>query len=220
MPDLSAFGFSGTPAAGAPVPIARLIDTGAYLKASNPAGLADTALVGIAEYTNGNYLSKDTVFQRFAHPAVGSLGARSADPDLFVAQPGGSFRQYFAKESAGAPVRPFVMEGALHPSLEAATGAPPGFGGWFLDDKIHEAYARKLLPRAVAYSTALLDYFFRGKLDVDVMPDAVDPTLVRVEGKNASPETLDGGTLSLYADVAVTDAAGVTRFLRQPATAG
>ncbi len=219
MPDLSAFSFSGTPAAGAPVPIARLIDTGAYLKAGNPAGLADTALVGIAEYTNGNYLSKDTVFQRFAHPAVGSLGPRSADPDLFVAQPDGSFQQYFAKETAGAPVRPFVMEGALHQSLQAATGLPPGFGGWSLDDKIHEAYARKLLPRAVAYSTALLDYFFRGKLDVDVVPDAVDPTLVRIEGKNASPETLDGGTLSLYADVAVTDPAGVTRFVRQPAIA-
>src|SRR5216683_358814 len=219
MPDLSAFNFSDAPVAGATLPITRLIDTGTYRNASNPAGLADTALVGIAEYTNGNYLSKDTVFQRFAHPAVGSLGARSAEPDLFVAQPDGGFRQYFAKETAGAPVRPFVTEGPLHQSLQAATGLPPGFGGWFLDDKIHEAYARKLLPRAVGYSTALLDYFFRGKLDVDVMPDAVDPTLVRIEGKNASPETLDGGTLSLYADVAVTDAAGVTRFLRQPATA-
>jgi hypothetical protein len=41
---------------------------------------------------------------------------------------------------------------------------------------------------------------------------------VRIEGTNASPEALDGGTLGLYADVAVTDAAGVTRFVRQPAT--
>jgi hypothetical protein len=219
MPDLSAFSFSGTPVSEAPVPIARLLDTGGFRAASNPAGLADTALVGIAEYTNGNYLSKDTVFRRFAHPAVSSLGPRSADPDLFVAQPGGGFRQYFAKETAGAPVRPFVMEGPLHQSLQAVTGLPPGFGGWFFDDKIHEAYARKLLPRAVAYSTALLDYFFRGKLDVDVVPDAVDPTLVRIEGKNASPEMLDGGTLSLYADVAMPDPAGVTRFVRQPATA-
>src|SRR2546422_261501 len=219
MPDLSAFNFSDAPVAGATLPITRLIDTGAYLAASNPAVLADTALVGIAEYTNGNYLTKDTVFQRFAHPAVGSLGARSADPDLFVVQPDGGFRQYFAKETAGAPVRPFVMEGPLHQSLQAVTGLPPGFGGWFFDDKIHEPYARKLLPRAVAYSTALLDYFFRGKLDVDVVPDAVDPTLVRIEGTNASPETLDGGTLSLYADVAVTDPAGVTQFVRQPATA-
>src|SRR2546422_1128164 len=219
MPDLSAFNFSDAPVAGATLPITRLIDAGAYRSASNPAVLADTALVGIAEYTNGNFLSKDTVFQRFAHPAVGSLGARSADPDLFVAQPDGGFRQYFAKETAGAPVRPFVMEGPLHQSLQTVTGLPPGFGGWFFDDKIHEAYARKLLPRAVAYSTALLDYFFRGKLDGDVMPDAVDPPLVRIEGKNASPETLDGGTLSLYADVAVTDPAGVTQFVRQPATA-
>src|SRR6266849_3577908 len=219
MSDLAAFTFSDTPVEGAPVPFTRLLDTGSYRMASNPAALTDTALVGIAEYTNGNYLSKDTVFQRFTHPAVSSLGPRSADLDLFVAQPGGGFRQYFAKETAGAPVRPFVMEGPLHSSLQAATGLPPGFGGWFLDDTIHQAYARKLLPRAVAYSTALLDYFFRGKLDVDVMPDAVDPTLVRIEGKNASPETLGGGTLSLYADVAVTDPAGVTRFVRQPATA-
>ncbi len=218
MPDLSAFNFSGTPVAGAPVPIARLIDTGAYRLTPNPSALGDGAMVGIAEYTNGNYLSTDTVFRRFTHPAVSSLGPRSADPDLFVAQPGGSFRQYFAKETAGAPVRPFVMEGPLHQSLQAATGLPPGFGGWFLDDKVHEAYARKLLPRAVAYSTALLDYFFRGKLDVDVVPDAVDPTLVRIAGKNASPERLDGGTLHLYADVAVTDPAGVTRLVRQPAT--
>src|SRR5439155_16121860 len=87
------------------------------------------------------------------------------------------------------------------------------------DPRIQGDYGRHLLPRAVGYSAELLRYFFRGKLDVDVVPDAVDPTLVRIEGKNASPETLGGGTLSLYADVAVTDAAGVTRFARQPATA-
>ena len=35
-----------------------------------------------------------------------------------------------------------------------------------LDDNVHETYAKELLPRAIGYSSALIDYFFRGKLEV------------------------------------------------------
>jgi len=58
-----------------------------------------------------------------------------------------------------------------------------------------------LLPRAVGYAAGLLDHFFRGKLDVDlVSEDPNDPSVVRVSGTNASTDTLQGGTLTLYAD--------------------
>lgn len=58
-----------------------------------------------------------------------------------------------------------------------------------------------LLPRAVGYSAGFLDYFFRGKLDVDLIEaDPNDPSVVRLSGTNASPDVLDGGTLTLYAD--------------------
>ena len=57
-----------------------------------------------------------------------------------------------------------------------------------------------LWPRAVGYSTALLDYFFRGKLDVDLSTDPNDATIIRVEGTNGSTEKLDGGTLELYGE--------------------
>ena len=33
-----------------------------------------------------------------------------------------------------------------------------------LDDKCHEDYQQKLIPRAVGYSAGLLDYFFRAHL--------------------------------------------------------
>jgi hypothetical protein len=69
-----------------------------------------------------------------------------------------------------------------------------------LDDRVYEDYARLLWPRAVGYSTSLLDYFFRGKLELDIFRDPDDPSIVRVEGVNASTETLDGGTLELYVD--------------------
>jgi hypothetical protein len=69
-------------------------------------------------------------------------------------------------------------------------------------------YAARLLPRAVGYSAALLDYFFRNRFDVDLLPDTNDPSLVRVSGTNASSDPnafadpLVDGTLKLYKDAA------------------
>jgi hypothetical protein len=63
-----------------------------------------------------------------------------------------------------------------------------------------DAAAPLLIPRAVGYSTALIDYFFRGKLDLDVGTDPSDVSIVRVEGINKSPDKLDGGTLEMYGD--------------------
>ena len=206
--------FTATGNADAPVPIARLIDTDLF-QGLNFEVLADPAVsIGLAEFSNGNFLSRSTIFEDFALPRVTSLDAGP----LVEIQPG-KFRRYFRRDREGISVDHFVAEGMLHKSVTEAIGTPLP-RTWTIDDpRIHGDYGRHLLPRAVGYSAELLRYFFRGKLDVDVVPDAVDPTLVRIEGKNASPETLDGGTLSLYADVAVTDPAGVTRFVRQPATA-
>ena len=65
----------------------------------------------------------------------------------------------------------------------------------------YDSISDVLLPRAVGYSAGLLDHFFRGKLDVDLMPaDPNDPSVVRVSGANASTDVLRGGTLTLYAD--------------------
>jgi hypothetical protein len=37
---------------------------------------------------------------------------------------------------------------------------------FFLDELCHQDYAEKIVPRAVGYSAALLDYFFRGTLSI------------------------------------------------------
>jgi hypothetical protein len=69
-----------------------------------------------------------------------------------------------------------------------------------MDEKVLQDYGALLLPRAVGYSAALLDQFFRGRLAGEVVNDAGDPAVVRFEGANASPDALVNGTLELYGD--------------------
>lgn len=196
--------FTPTNDVQAPVPIARLIDSDKFL-GENFGVLTDPSL-GIAEHTNGNFLSRDTLFKNFALPRQAGL-----DPDFIVEPEGARFRRYLRKIADGESIDHFVTEGMLYGSLAQAVGsfAVP-VAGWYLDHRVHRDYAAKLLPRAVGYSAALLDYFFRGKLEVDLVEDPDDPSLLKLTGTNASRDPLVEGTLTLYAD----DPNGV----RRPAT--
>ena len=75
------------------------------------------------------------------------------------------------------------------------------FSRFSLNTLNYDAIGDLLVPRAVGYSAGLLDYFFRGRLEVDLaQPDPNDPGVVQLTGTNASPEPLGDGTLTLYAD--------------------
>jgi hypothetical protein len=179
----------------APVPIARLIDTDKYLGTN--AGVLTGLDIGLSEYTNGNFVSGDTRFLGFALPS---------EPDVvtaFLERSGPGQRRYFSKRPGeGEPIQHLVAEGTLFKHLLSEVGTA-AVKGYILDDKVHTDYASLLLPRAVGYSTALLDYFFRGRLDVKLTPDPDDPTnpnTVILSGINASPEPLVSGRIALYAD--------------------
>jgi hypothetical protein len=62
-----------------------------------------------------------------------------------------------------------------------------------LDGQVFADYAALLLPRAVGYSAALLDYFFRGRLSAIVEKDGV-----RVG--NHTPDEVMSGFVWLYAE--------------------
>ena len=64
---------NGIPNSLAPIPIAKIIDTDQYTGA-NPA-ITVQQTVGIAEYTNANFFSEDTVFSN-AFPYPGPTSAR------------------------------------------------------------------------------------------------------------------------------------------------
>ncbi len=119
--------------------------------------------IGLAEYTNENYFSKNTIFNSFPYPDWPSI-VEYTDIDI-----NGKKRIYLKKLG--------YAEGGYGESINHLAA-----GKWYykylpswlkrngleLDDKCHEDYQQKLIPRAVGYSAGLLDYFFRGTLEITV----------------------------------------------------
>ena len=191
LPSASIFTPTGDPQA--PVPIARLIDGDTYRGTTQ--SYATGAQAGLAEYTNGGYVSDDTIFLDFPLPRRETLGPGFFDPE--AGTPGA--RRYFPKTTDGDAIPHFVAEGAL---LERLQFRGQLLGGFILDDRIYEDYAAQLLPRAVAYSAGLLNYFLRSNFEftIDVsINDSTKRLLTISIPPLLSAETMDG-TFTLYAD--------------------
>lgn len=139
----------------ATVPIARLWDSDQY-NDGNPDITTLSQTIGLAEYTNANFFSDDTVFNKFPFPASTSVELGPPEPEPKT----GELRRYFKKVRHGELINHLAVPSALYEFLpEALKDQKKG-----LDDNVFRDYAAKLLPRAVGYSAALLDYFFRGGL--------------------------------------------------------
>lgn len=183
----------------APVPIARLIDSDLF--GGNSAPRPTDLTTGVAEYTNGNFLSGGTIFRDFALPRQSSLGAETFEPEM--TSEGQKFRRYWRKKGfmelggEGEAVEHFVSEGMLYETILAATGQPL-IAGYRLIRRVHEDYAALLLPRAVGYSASLLNYFFRGTLNFTVSAGGPGGQSI-LKIKNTSSERMEG-KFTLYAD--------------------
>jgi hypothetical protein len=180
----------------APIAIARLVDADRYTGA-NP-GVTAGALIGLSEYTNANFFSEDRIFtendanpqSRFPVPKRSSV----VEQDVNV-QVGGATvkRRYLVKAADGATGYRLATVGFLreyHRRFGLDLGRfreTPS-----LDEAVYRDYAERLVPRAVTYSTALLDYFFRGRLFVS--GDDVSMAI-----RNSSDEPMSG-TFTLYYD--------------------
>ena len=175
---------------------ARLTDTDRYL-GGNPAVTAE-ALIGLAEYTNANFFSEDRIFtendvdplRRFPYPNRSSVTEQDFDVNVDGAT---VKRRYFVKAADGATGYRLATVGLLRDYQQRFNLDWTRFReSPALDEGVYRDYAARLVPRAVAYSTALLDYFFRG--------------FVTAFGNdlsfgffNASDEAMDG-TFTLYYD--------------------
>lgn len=180
----------------APIAIARLVDTDRYT-GSNP-DVTTGALVGLAEYTNANFLSEDRIFTEIdvnpqTHfPFPRRSGTVEQDFDVQV---GGATvkRRYLVKIADGATGYRLATVGFLREyhrrfGLDLTRLRESGS----LDEVVYRDYAERLVPRAVTYSTALVDYFFRGRLDMFGSDTAM---AIRNDGDEAM-----NGTFTLYYD--------------------
>ena len=179
--------------------MASLIDTNQY---NGTTPLAGTA-IGLSEYTNANFFSEDTIESRnFNFPKV-------ADATLinigFANNSTTIPRKYYKKNCCGETnggagyllstvdyldyyrVYYFDLDSQIQDLEEIAV----------LDKKVYADYASLLIPRAIGYSSDLLKYFFRAKIDMILDPDISGQYVV----ENSSTEQISGIFTLYYDDI-------------------
>ncbi|MDA8100352.1 MAG: hypothetical protein M0042_12090 [Nitrospiraceae bacterium] len=161
--------------------------------------IAAQSRAGLAEYTNANFLSDGTSFssQSFSYPQKSSTVEKVYSvEDPF--HPGSTVkRPYFYKDSKSEWENNYLLAAksvTLFYKPESGAISPDVIIPIF-DDRVNEDYANRLLPRAVGYSAALIDYFFRG--DINLTIDDSDPSRFLI--KNNINEGMSG-QFSLYYD--------------------
>lgn len=161
--------FSLPPNTHAPVPVARIVDTDRY-DGTNP-DVTMTSPTGLAEYTNANYFSTDTVFTTDDYPypsweSVNHTVIRVQDPRN---EADDVHREYLVKMHHGDTSYRLCTAPVLYGQVpETVDYLAP-----ILDENVYGDYAERLIPRAVSYSAGLLKYFFRGTLELKLPPDGV-----------------------------------------------
>jgi hypothetical protein len=192
-------------------PITQLIDAEEYT-GGNP---SDSLSQGIAEYTNANFFSDDTIFaaetypvghrHHFPYPKQSSTNVQDyldqqLLPQTIVARDGVPDTGFWiAKQRDGVSMVYFVKPTYFTTDIYKAEKQRGSSGvvyqrTFYRDEECHKDYARHLIPRAVGYSAALLDYFFRGKLVLEQSSTGSGFVVV-----NRGDEDM-AGTFALYYD--------------------
>ena len=182
-------------------PFANLIDTNVYQGNAdfNPSvtlGQHDGfAGVGLAEYTNANFLSSDTMFSSdYPYP-------RKEDCNVFAEVPEddilGAERIYFSSTNGhpGEQINHLAVASKLYSWRGAYFPDETEHQPIGLDPVCHRDYAEKLIPKAVGYAASFLKYFFRG--EIDLVPDK--STGYGYVIQNKTNEEMDGN-FELYYD--------------------
>jgi hypothetical protein len=141
-------------------PVSALWDQDKYT-GTNPDITALTA-IGLAEYSNANFFSEDTIFSDFSFPAWSSVVEYNEVIDTTT----GKVRTYLKKNKDGETINHLAAGKWFYKYLPSVLKS----SGLKLDEQVYSDYASLLIPRAVGYSAGLLNYFFRGTLEISA-PD-------------------------------------------------
>lgn len=192
----------------ATIPITNLFDAQIYT-GTNP-GLTVGSGIGLAEFSNANFFSFKTIFKDYPYPAPSTIQEyKSIDPVT------GKIKTFVRKVRDGEPIEHLAQTIAFYKYLVIKTK-----GYTLEDDLIYGDYMSKLLPRAVGYSAALLDYFFRGTMSITTAPGDITFRSVKVTASNNTPnEAMGTGDVSLvirYKALSETGLGGGKYLLSQP----
>ncbi|MFA4829003.1 MAG: hypothetical protein WC855_13915, partial [Thermodesulfovibrionales bacterium] len=163
-------------------------DTNIY-DGSSPAIRND---IGLAEYTNANFLSDFTIFKNYPHPAKVNTTAKLVEQ---YAKDGKLDKVWY--------VMGYTSERLAAYSYFWKNGLPPTtLWLYHLDDYVHADYASQLIPRAVGYSSGLLNYFFRGDMEAISTPTGLKIKNINTETMSSYTDSTGAtiGSISIYYD--------------------
>jgi hypothetical protein len=158
---------------------------------------------GLAELVNRSYFSSATIPNNnpepehlFAEPSLGP-DTHSICVDSLPGKPD-ILRQYISREPCPAPgtdpVDHFAAVSSANEDIDIIPANISTIQLVLSDDNVLQDYAGEILPYALGYSIELLNYFFRGK--IDMVPSRAGGYVII----NESDEALSGGRLELFYD--------------------
>jgi hypothetical protein len=122
--------------------------------------------IGLSEYTNANFASSDTIFSETllsSSPLYFPFPRKSSSILYEGTNSQGKKTKYFKIIKESENINHFAVAGRFYDIFEGLPNVQRLFIS--LDDKCHDDYQNKLIPRAVGYSAGLLNYFFRGEME-------------------------------------------------------
>ncbi len=179
------------------VAITRLVDLDLY-DGTNP---SNSKAQGLAEYTNSNFFSEDTIFtdaednpdapkkHSFPFPRKDStnlyqLMEDGLIPEEVTAEDGYKDVIFYLKKiDHGEYIKHLLGVGYFEKKMRPYVKfAPETYSDVYLrtflqNGLCYKDYVTKLIPRAVGYCTALLNYFFRGEIEITLptSPEGTPP---------------------------------------------
>jgi hypothetical protein len=160
---------------------------------------------GIAEYSYANFMSEDTIFAYVLPAKPEELDFfykyQSEDFNLDVRPVNGTDMTFvYLRDKHPGGVDHLALAGVLHPYHPNSSAIYYDLRWTTDDDMVNEDYATKLIPRAVGYSAGLLDYFFRGSMDVRQIKPQGDSQWISALDFEVTNSTLlaDGSTVEAF----------------------
>ena len=162
---------------------------------------------GLAEITNANYFSNNTVPNNkpstehiYPFPALNFNSYHLCEHNEMGTT---TLRKYICRNNAGN------LFDAISLLNEEASITNDNISTlkMVLDDNVHDTYAKELLPLAIGYSSSLLNYFFRGSLEISLpgsevysvttADDGFDKITLAVKNNSVSTDEMTDGEIYL-----------------------
>lgn len=182
---------------------------------------------GIADYSNREFLSVGTNIGSYRYSSP-SNNRDDYQPEL-ISDHKGVVTSYL-KRTVADNQRPEIATGVkmaqeslFKAFLDPGDNFPVDPYEYAMNNDIYDAHANLLIPRAVAYSAGLIDYFFRGRMEISLPDDGVYAILDHAvekatnqgfrkvklklrnitpainDNQNSYPQAMGGGTLRAVA---------------------